>query len=39
MFFNKKKQKQEENDKEILIPIIEGIILRLEVGDIASSQY
>ena len=24
----------QENDKEILIPIIEGIILRLEVGDI-----
>ena len=37
MFVNKKKQKQkqQENDKEILTPIIEGIILRLEIEDIA----
>ena len=29
----------QENDKEILTPIIEGIILRLKIGDIAGSQY
>ena len=29
----------QENDKEILAPIIEGIILQLEIGDIAGSQY